>query len=116
MAFDSTQIKNFYLGNEDYHYGNVRNLSESIWQIEDAILDDDGNWAGEYEVYQISGDLAKVLEALDREIWIESDQAWDDFVEFMKPIWAKKKMFNGRFDSTTWENFGSSVESFGLNF
>jgi len=103
MAFDPTSITTFSLGSEDYPYGQVYLLDESTWQVEDAILDDDGNWPGEYEVTQLNGNLREVLELLDRQFWIESDSTWEEFCEFMKPIWAGKKAFAGRFNLYIWE-------------
>ena len=110
MAFDPTSITTFSLGSEDYPYGQVYLLDESTWQVEDAILDDDGNWPGEYEVTQLNGNLREVLELLDRQFWIESDSTWEEFCEFMKPIWARKKAFDGRFNFYIWEDFGEYVE------
>ena len=106
MAFDPSSITKFSLGSEDYPNGQVYHLDESTWQIEDAILDHDGYWTGEYEVTQFTGSLREVLESLDRLIWIESEFSWEEFCEFMKPIWADKKVFDGRFNLHIWENFG----------
>jgi hypothetical protein len=110
MAFDPSSITKFSLGSEDYHYGQVYLLDESTWQVALAILDDDGDWPGEYEVTQFSGSLREVLESLDHPIWIESDFTWEEFCEFMKPIWADKKVFDGRFNFYIWEDFGEYVE------
>ena len=113
MTFDPSSITKFSIGSEDYPSGQVYLLNESTWQVEDAVLDDDGYWTGEYEVTQVAGNLNEVLEALDYQIWIESDFSWEDFCEFMKPIWANKKVSDGRFNSYIWEKYGDYVEYLG---
>ena len=113
MAFDPSSITKFSLGNEDYPFGEVTLVDESTWQVNDAVLDDDGYWTGEYEVTQFTGNLREVLESLEYEIWIESEFSWEEFCEFMKPIWAGKKVFSGRFNLYIWEEHGEYVEYLG---
>ena len=113
MAFDSNSITKFFLGSEDYPYGQVYLIEDSTWIVEDAILDDDGNWPGEYKGTRVKGTLREILESLDREIWIESEFSWEEFCEFMRPIWAGKKLFEGRFNLYIWENFGDYVKYLG---
>ena len=113
MAFDPSSITKFSLGNEDYPFGEVTLVDKATWQISDAIIDDDGYWTGEYKVTQVKGTLREVLETLEDEIWIESESSWEEFCDYMKPIWADKKVFGGRFNLYFWENFGEYVENLG---
>lgn len=114
MPFNPDSVTKIFLGNEDYPYGAAIQLDGSMWEINDAILDDDGYFTGSYEESGFEGNLRELLEYLDRELWIESEGTWEEFSEFMKPIWLLKKMFNGRFNGTTWENYGNSVDTYEL--
>jgi len=114
MAFDPKSVTFFKLGSEDYPMGEVSQIDDKSWQLSEVVLDDDGYWPGDYEISQLTGDLREVIQALsDQDIWIDSEATWEDFKVFMKPIWAQKKSFSGRFNLNIWEQYGQYVEYLG---
>ena len=80
MAFDPRSIIEFSIGSECYPSGQVYLLNESTWPVEDAVLDDDGQWTGEYDFPQVVGNLREVLEILDYQIWMNRITHGTNFV------------------------------------
>lgn len=101
MAFDQSEITQLLLGSEDYPEGSVTRKN-GFWLVEvETVDDEDGITKWDHDISTIDGELLDVFKTLCDHFYIQikTNQSWEDFKEYVKPVgriyWDLMGSFNG---------------------